>query len=130
MIKSEGERVESQTQRVEKWRTETVAPAKGTHRMAALRRHVYGSFGFKKSPWGVGTTMDFIRLEIWGFGIVQALEKLSFCGFIAEGLDSPWPLGTKQWQNYVNQFVGKRPPTSPILIRSSECGHMNLTIQS
>jgi hypothetical protein len=56
--------------------------------MAALGRHFYSSYGFEKAPWSVGTTMDFILigLEIWGFGIIQPLEKSSFCGFIAEEL--------------------------------------------
>jgi len=36
----------------------------------------------------MGCGDDFMGLEIWGFGIVQTLEKPSFCGFIEEELDS------------------------------------------
>jgi hypothetical protein len=69
--------VESQTQRVEKWRTETVAPAEGTHpRLQWLRFDVIFTVhpALKKSPWGVGTTMDFIRLEILKYGALKSYE--------------------------------------------------------
>ena len=45
MVKSEGETVESQTQRIEKWRMETVAPSQRNGElaiMAALEHHLNG----------------------------------------------------------------------------------------